>query len=112
MKRKHRLARTLVLLAVAVPGTSEHQTGLAVDIASEDASAQVPDVVWRWLEKSAHRYGFIRRYSHESRGLSNHLYPDFFYFIAFVLIGSLIVMIKIKALILIKHNPTLIKNFT
>ena len=62
MKRKHRLARTLVLLAVAVPGTSEHQTGLAVDIASEDASAQVPDVVWRWLEKSAHRYGFIRRY--------------------------------------------------
>lgn len=58
----------------AVPGTSEHQTGLAVDITSEDASVQAPDIVWQWLRKNAHKYGFIRRYPEEKTkitGISN-----------------------------------------
>ena len=40
----------------AVPGTSEHQTGLAVDITTADASVQAADVVWKWLEKNSYKY--------------------------------------------------------
>ena len=46
---------------VAVPGTSEHQTGLAVDInAIEDKSKR--EEVYIWLAYHAQEYGFIRRY--------------------------------------------------
>lgn len=44
---------------VAVPGTSEHQLGLAVDINSENGDSQR---VYEWLKKHAHEYGFIQRY--------------------------------------------------
>lgn len=44
---------------VAVPGTSEHQTGLAVDINSEDDNARA---MYRWLEDNSWRYGFVQRY--------------------------------------------------
>ncbi len=46
----------------AIPGTSEHQTGLAVDITTADASVQAADVIWKWLEKNSYKYGFIKRY--------------------------------------------------
>lgn len=46
---------------VAVPGTSEHQTGLAVDInAMEDKSTG--EEAYLWLAYHAREYGFIRRY--------------------------------------------------
>lgn len=46
---------------VAVPGTSEHQTGLAVDInAMEDKSTG--EEAYLWLAYHAQEYGFIRRY--------------------------------------------------
>ncbi len=54
---------------VAVPGTSEHQTGLAVDIASVsqgcklDADACSLDATGiTWLRTNAASYGFIERY--------------------------------------------------
>lgn len=59
---------------VALPGTSEHQTGLAVDITSADPSIQAPDVVWRWLRKNSYKYGFIKRYPEDKTditGISN-----------------------------------------
>lgn len=58
----------------ALPGTSEHQAGLAVDITSADASVQSPDIVWNWLKTNAHKYGFIRRYPPDKvsiTGISN-----------------------------------------
>ncbi len=58
----------------AVPGTSEHQTGLAVDITTADASVQAADVVWKWLEKNSYKYGFIKRYPENKTditGISN-----------------------------------------
>ena len=58
----------------ALPGTSEHQAGLAVDITSVDASVQSPDIVWNWLKSNAHKYGFIRRYPPDKvsiTGISN-----------------------------------------
>ena len=45
---------------MAVPGTSEHQIGMAVDINPDyDKSGRE---VYEWLANNAHEYGFIRRY--------------------------------------------------
>lgn len=46
---------------VAVPGTSEHQLGMAVDI-NADGIHSAGYEVYEWLEQNAHRYGFICRY--------------------------------------------------
>ena len=49
---------------VAVPGTSEHQLGIAVDI-NADGVHSSGDEVYRWLEQNAYQFGFIRRYPPE-----------------------------------------------
>ena len=46
---------------VAIPGTSEHQLGIAVDI-NADTTKSSSDDVYKWLEENAHTYGFIKRY--------------------------------------------------
>ena len=46
---------------VAVPGTSEHQIGIAVDI-NADKTKSTNDEVYAWLAENAHNYGFILRY--------------------------------------------------
>lgn len=54
-------AKRLAKKWVALPGTSEHQLGIAVDInADKDRSAN--DEAYVWLAENAHRYGFILRY--------------------------------------------------
>lgn len=54
-------ARKLAKQWVAVPGTSEHQLGIAVDI-NADTTKSSSDDVYNWLAKNAHKYGFINRY--------------------------------------------------
>lgn len=46
---------------VALPGTSEHQLGIAVDI-NADQTRSTNDEVYAWLAENAHCYGFILRY--------------------------------------------------
>lgn len=46
---------------VAVPGTSEHQLGLAVDINADGVHSKGSEV-YEWLRKNAYKYGFIYRY--------------------------------------------------
>lgn len=46
---------------VALPGTSEHQLGIAVDI-NADKSKCTNDEIYMWLAENAHNYGFILRY--------------------------------------------------
>lgn len=46
---------------VAIPGTSEHQLGIAVDI-NADGVQSAGYEVYDWLERNAHKYGFICRY--------------------------------------------------
>lgn len=54
------LAREMAEKWVAVPGTSEHQLGIAVDINPDyDRSGKE---VYEWLAENAHEYGFINRY--------------------------------------------------
>lgn len=58
---------------VAVPGTSEHELGLGIDI-NADGIHSTGDEVYQWLEKNAHLYGFIYRYPQdktEITGISN-----------------------------------------
>lgn len=54
-------ARTEAELWVAVPGTSEHELGLAVDINADKTRSEGTEV-YEWLKNHAHLYGFINRY--------------------------------------------------
>lgn len=47
---------------VAIPGTSEHQLGLSVDISVDESTGQDAGSVWYWLQQNCHLYGFIQRY--------------------------------------------------
>lgn len=46
---------------VAVPGTSEHQLGIAVDI-NADGIHSTGKEVYKWLDQNSYKFGFIRRY--------------------------------------------------
>lgn len=46
---------------VAIPGTSEHQLGIAVDI-NADGIRSTGDEVYEWLNQNAYKFGFICRY--------------------------------------------------
>ncbi|XJZ29090.1 D-alanyl-D-alanine carboxypeptidase family protein [Bacillota bacterium Lsc_1132] len=53
--------------AVAVPGSSEHQSGLAMDIGSKSTNFYLTEGFsdtkeGKWLAENAHRFGFILRY--------------------------------------------------
>lgn len=46
---------------VAIPGTSEHQLGLSVDINADQTKCS-SEKVYSWLDNNAYKYGFIKRY--------------------------------------------------
>lgn len=54
-------AKKLAEQWVAIPGTSEHQLGIAVDI-NADTTKSSSDDVYNWIAENAHTYGFIKRY--------------------------------------------------
>lgn len=68
---------------VAVPGKSEHQTGLAVDIV--DAEYQILDTrqedtnVQKWLLKNSWKYGFILRYPPKKSRITGIIYEPWHY---------------------------------
>lgn len=66
-------AKELTEQWVALPGTSEHQLGLGVDI-NADGVHSYGDEVYTWLLGNAHLYGFIKRYPDDKTkitGISN-----------------------------------------
>ncbi len=48
--------------SVAVPGTSEHELGLAADICSIEFDETYNAPIQTWLRENGHKYGFIQRY--------------------------------------------------
>lgn len=68
---------------VAVPGTSEHHLGLAVDIVSEDyqfldeGQEQTPEQ--QWLLENCWKYGFILRYPSDKSELTGIHYEPWHY---------------------------------
>lgn len=47
---------------VAVPGTSEHQLGLSLDISGDESRGSEAGSVWYWLKEYCTDYGFVIRY--------------------------------------------------
>lgn len=54
-------AEALAKQYVAVPGTSEHELGISVDI-NANSNVSSDDAVYSWLNDNAYKYGFIKRY--------------------------------------------------
>lgn len=63
---------------VAIPGTSEHQLGLAVDI-NADKTKSTNDEVYDWLAKHAYQYGFILRYPSDKIDITGTIYEPWHY---------------------------------
>lgn len=65
--------------AVAVPGNSEHQTGLSMDISSQSAGLNLNEQFGeteegKWLAQNAHKYGFILRYPKGKEKITGYMY--------------------------------------
>ncbi|MBR5533456.1 MAG: M15 family metallopeptidase [Ruminiclostridium sp.] len=63
---------------VAIPGTSEHQLGSAVDINADKAKCSNEEV-YAWLAENAHEYGFILRYPQGKEDLTGISYEPWHY---------------------------------
>ena len=69
--------------SVAVPGTSEHASGLALDIVSsqydglDDKQAETQEA--KWLEENCWKYGFILRYPPEKSDITGIVYEPWHY---------------------------------
>ncbi|MEK5391030.1 M15 family metallopeptidase [Margalitia sp. FSL K6-0131] len=65
--------------AVAIPGESEHQTGLAMDITSETENFLLTEKMGEhkegiWLREHAHEFGFILRYPKDKVNVTKYEY--------------------------------------
>ena len=68
---------------VALPGTSEHQLGLALDIVDinmqELTEAQEDTATQKWLMANSWRYGFIHRYPSDETDITGIIYEPWHY---------------------------------
>ncbi|SHJ63261.1 D-alanyl-D-alanine carboxypeptidase [Dethiosulfatibacter aminovorans DSM 17477] len=63
----------------ALPGQSEHQSGLAMDITAQSVGLQLEDYFGdtdegKWVSEHAHEYGFIIRYPLGMEDITGYLY--------------------------------------
>lgn len=71
-------AAVVAATVVARPGTSEHNTGLAVDIVTPEfqrlieAFAETPAA--KWLAANAHNYGFVLRYPKDKQEITGIIF--------------------------------------
>lgn len=76
-------AETAAAREVAVPGTSEHQLGLAVDIVDVNYQwldeGQEDTAVQKWLMKNSWKYGFILRYPNDKTDITGIIYEPWHY---------------------------------
>ncbi len=57
---------------VAVPGHSEHQTGLAIDLESLECDIFKNSKEYLWIKENAHNYGFIIRYQERKEKITGY----------------------------------------
>lgn len=76
-------AETETAKAIAVPGTSEHQLGLALDIVDVNNQnldeTQEDTPVQKWLMKNSWKYGFILRYPNDKSDITGIIYEPWHY---------------------------------
>ncbi|MCL2109683.1 MAG: M15 family metallopeptidase [Oscillospiraceae bacterium] len=80
-------ARVQAELEIALPGTSEHNAGIALDIVSHDYYLhntqltqnfdQTPE--FSWLVNNCHKYGFIMRYPEGKTHITGFIYEPWHY---------------------------------
>ena len=65
----------------AHPGHSEHQTGMAIDIQTYGSKSSTFEEFdeFKWLQKNAHKYGFILRYPKDKEYLTGYEYESWHY---------------------------------
>ena len=84
-----------VLTYSAAPGTSEHQTGLCVDLITTEMSglwnfgSETPNnpydkgfaetAAFEWLQENAHKFGFIIRYPEDKTDVTGYSYESWHY---------------------------------
>ncbi|MBE6553828.1 MAG: D-alanyl-D-alanine carboxypeptidase family protein [Ruminococcaceae bacterium] len=76
-------ARKVVLSYSALPGTSEHQTGLCVDFITDSMSgltnAFANTAAFSWLSENAYKFGFILRYPSDKVDVTGYSYESWHY---------------------------------
>ncbi len=76
-------AKVLAAKETAVPGTSEHQLGLAVDILCVSRpwldDGQADTATQQWLMANCHKYGFILRYPKGTTHITGIIYEPWHY---------------------------------
>ena len=81
MSREKAEAQTATM--IAVPGTSEHHTGLAADIVTPTHQTLDPEFAnteaGKWLQEHAVEYGFVLRDPEEKQDITNIIYESWHY---------------------------------
>ncbi|WP_404460485.1 D-alanyl-D-alanine carboxypeptidase family protein [Sutcliffiella horikoshii] len=83
------------VLYVALPGTSEHQTGLAMDITAKSVGLELVEsfegtAEGKWLAENAHHYGFILRYPKGKTNITGYAFePWHFRYVGVEIAGEI-----------------------
>lgn len=77
-------AQTVAQSYSALPGQSEHQTGLCVDFITSGMGGQLTEAfedteAFEWLSKNAYKFGFILRYPKGKEGITGYTYEPWHY---------------------------------
>ena len=68
----------------ALPGQSEHQTGLCLDFITSDMGGELTEAfentqAFAWLAENAYKFGFILRYPKGMEGITGYTYEPWHY---------------------------------
>lgn len=73
----------ITAMSIAKPYCSEHNTGLALDILSDECEELSEDFentkAYKWLKANAHRFGFILRYPKGSEHITGIIFEPWHY---------------------------------
>ena len=77
-------AHVVVQSYSALPGQSEHQTGLCVDLTTSETGAELTEAfentaAFAWLSENAYKFGFILRYPKGMEGITGYTYEPWHY---------------------------------
>ena len=68
----------------AMPGQSEHQTGLCIDFTTSDMNEELTEAfedteAFAWLAENAYKFGFILRYPEDKEDITGYTYEPWHY---------------------------------
>ncbi|MBP3301007.1 MAG: M15 family metallopeptidase [Clostridia bacterium] len=76
-------ARAITATIIAVPGTSEHHTGMAVDIVTPSYQSLNAGfdktAAYKWLEANCAEFGFVLRYREDKQHITKIIYEPWHY---------------------------------